>query len=97
MVEPMEISETPKVALPHRSELAEAILYVLTQTKAPMKSTDIDKEVIKFLRLSDEQCKVVRSKGRTQLSYDMAWARTSLRVEKRIYQPSTRYWALVAK
>ena len=86
---------SPKIYLPRRSQLAEVILIVLGQAKAPMKSTQLDLEVISYLKLSEAQRKVMRAQNRTQISYDLAWTRTSLKAQGLIHQPISRHWSLV--
>jgi Mrr N-terminal domain len=90
-----KVGESPKVLLPHRSQLAEVILMVLSQAKTPMKSTQLDLEVINYLKLSEDQKSVMRSQNRTQISYDLAWTRTSLKAQGLIHQPISRHWSLV--
>ena len=88
------VANSSKVSMPHRSQLAEAILVVLGQAKAPMKSPHLDLEVLNYLNLSEEQRKVMRSQNRTQISYDLAWTRTSLKAQGLIHQPLSRHWSL---
>ena len=88
-------TENPKVALPHRSQLAEAILFVLGRSEGPMKSSELDYEVMNHLKLTEVQRTSIRSQNRTQVSYELAWSRTTLKAQGLIHQPRSRHWSLV--
>jgi len=90
-----EPANNSKHSLPHRSLLAQAILIVLEKSKSPMKSTQLDLEVMNYLKLSDEQREQMRTQKRTQISYELAWTRTSLKSQGLIHQPVSRHWSLV--
>ena len=82
------------IPLPSRYRLADAVLKVLEEAMHPLKSSEIDQSVIKLLKLSEEQCRVIHSGTRTKVAYDLAWTRTSLRVKGHIQQPKKGVWCL---
>jgi hypothetical protein len=93
--EERKVTENSKTILPHRNQLGEAILFVLGQAKGPIKSTELDYEVMNHLKLTEAQRTLIRSQNRTQVSYELAWSRTTLKAQGLIYQPRSRHWSLV--
>lgn len=84
------------ILIPPKKDLIDAIMYVMSKSNSPMKTSEIDKKVADFLNLSEEQLSLESCNcSGSEFSYRMRWARTELKQKHKIANPSRGVWEIV--
>ena len=83
-----------KLPLPSSAELEGAVLSALSAHNGNATNAEIYSAVVKDLKLSPEQTKIMRSGNRTEIEYRLAWARTRMRKKGLINRHSPSVWSL---
>ena len=87
-----------KADLPRPTELTAVVLRAIQAAGGQATNTQISEWAAQDLGLSAEQLGLLHDpilgRGRTELEYRLAWARTRLKHEGRIQRRSAGVWAL---
>lgn len=82
---------------PTSNELTDALLRALDRFGGSGNVTDIDNEVIKYVKLSEAQSQVKRSGNRTEIQYRLAWIRTKAKQNGLVTKEANRFWKITEK
>lgn len=92
-----EYSKNMDEAWPASSELTVALLRVLSRLGGAANVAELDREIIKEVKLSDSQLQVKRSGNRTEIQYRLAWIRTKAKQNGLVVKEENRVWRLTEK
>lgn len=79
--------------LPKSGELVKPLLVSLRNGEA-LSNSEIRKRIQIQLDISPELSTIVRTGGRSELEYRLAWARTKAKMQGFIYSPSRERWKI---
>ena len=82
---------------PSSPELTEALLRVLARLGGAATVADLDREVIKEIKLSEALLGVKRSGNRGEIQYRLAWIRTKAKQNGLVSKEANRVWRLTDK
>jgi restriction system protein len=82
---------------PTSLELKQATLEVLIKIGGPCEVSQLDREIITMLNLSEELKSKMRSTSRSEIQYRLAWARTKAKQNGLIQRESPRFWSITEK
>jgi restriction system protein len=82
--------------VPGQEELIEPTFKALKNLGGSGSVDEIHDEVIKVLKLNDEQIQVMHTDGRTKLHYNLAWARTYLKLYGALDIKSRGIWVITS-
>ncbi len=83
--------------IPKYQELFNVILISIKNHGGSVSISELEADVAKRLYLTDKEIAEMHDKSRTKLQYQLAWARTYLRVYGLIDNPKRRVWVLTEK
>ena len=72
-------------------------MRVLSRLGGAANVAELDREIIKEVRLSDSQLQVKRSGNRTEIQYRLAWIRTKAKQNGLVAKEANRVWRLTGK
>jgi restriction system protein len=82
--------------VPGQEDLIEPIFEALKNLGGSGSVDEIHDEVVKVLKLSDNQIQIMHSDGRTKLHYNLAWARTYLKLYGAIDIKTRGIWVITS-
>lgn len=82
--------------VPGQEDLIEPIFEALKNLGGSGSVDEIHDEVVKGLKLSDNQIQIMHSDGRTKLHYNLAWARTYLKLYGAIDIKTRGIWVITS-
>ena len=83
--------------LPGSKELLTGLITVLEQHPDGLRSAEIDEKVSQLLEIPLTDLEKVRTKGRTEYQYRMAWVRTEAKNMGIILLTTSRVWQKVSQ
>jgi len=84
-------------AFPSSTQLELAVLKCLHDSSSPCSNEEIESYVVKYLQITEELSKVIRSGNRTELQYRLAWTRTKLKSKGLIEKTASKVWVAIPK
>jgi len=85
-----------ELKVPGQEELIEPTFVALKNLGGSGSVDEIHDEVVKVLKLSDNQIQIMHSDGRTKLHYNLAWARTYLKLYGAIDIKTRGIWVITS-
>jgi hypothetical protein len=85
------------IMLPGSKELLTGLITVLEQHPDGLRSAEIDEKVSQLLEIPLTDLEKVRTKGRTEYQYRMAWVRTEAKNMGIILLTTSRVWQKVSQ
>jgi restriction system protein len=89
-----------KTSLPSYKELMQPLIQALKELGGSGTIDEINRKVAETAKLSDKQLEVphssIKSDGRTEIEYRLAWARTYLKAEGLLENSTRGIWALTS-
>jgi restriction system protein len=85
-----------EIKVPGQEELIEPTFVALKNLGGSGSVDEIHDEVVKVLKLSDNQIQIMHSDGRTKLHYNLAWARTYLKLYGAIDIKTRGIWVITS-
>lgn len=83
--------------VPPYHDLFNPTLQAIKKLGGSASLAELEEEVSKILRLSDEEIVEAHDERRTKLEYRLAWARTYLKAFGLLDNPERSIWALTAR
>ncbi len=83
-----------KIVFPSSSVLENAVIDALKSMGGSGTSKEIDELVLNNLQLEETVLQVMRSGGRSEIRYRLAWVRTKAKKKGLISKTSTHDWSL---
>lgn len=82
---------------PTYDNLFNPLLKALRQLGGSASNPEIEEKVAEILNLTEEEINEIHSGGRTKLAYNLAWARTYLKLYRLLERSARGIWALTSK
>lgn len=85
------------MAVPTRENLFDPLLKTLHQLGGSASNSEIEEKITEILNLTEKETSEIHRGNRTKLSYNLAWARTYLKLYGLIERSARGIWALTSK
>ena len=92
----MVISQIERLrrTLPPRERLIAVLMSVLSEQSKALKVADLDALIIPKLDLTSAQTALLRDGNRTEIRYQLAWARSTAKLRGWINNPLRTHWEI---
>jgi len=86
-----------KADLPSSKKLIWPVIQALKKSSGPIRKSDIDRQLIEILGLSEELVSIPHDKSRAEYQYRSAWALSYGKKAGYFENPARNQWSLTAK